>query len=172
MEFCDINVDGFPDREPGKIYFQKDIFHSPKLSALSRHVYIGIMAYTNDKGECSCKVDDIAKICAISHNTVRNHTKELVAAGFMKKKNEEEIKTYLMFDGKYYKIGKSVSPMDRVRDLKVANPVIRLLAFGKGISEASLHKFYKDKRFKGEWFNLSEKEVHEIISLIMVDSSH
>lgn len=76
------------------------------------------------------------------------------------------MKTYLMYDGSKYKIGQSKDPIKRMSELKTANPDIRLIAFGNKITETELHKKYSHKRYKLEFFKLSNKDVSRIISLL------
>ena len=79
----------------------------------------------------------------------------------MKVKNK-----YLIFDGRYYKIGESVSPKIRLSAIKSANPTATLLTSGTGASEIRLHRLYKGIRINGEWFDLSSDEAYDVISLI------
>lgn len=66
--------------------------------------------------------------------------------------------TYLMFDGLYYKIGKSLNPKKRLKEMATANPNCRLLCYGDCFSESSMHKIFATFRHKGEWFSLRHKE--------------
>jgi hypothetical protein len=74
--------------------------------------------------------------------------------------------TYLAYDGKNYKIGKSVNAENRISQCKTANPEIQLLVSGYGISEKELHDKYKDKRVDREWFSLNESDVEWITEKI------
>ena len=78
-------------------------------------------------------------------------------------KEASVIKTYLIFDGRHYKIGRSMDPERRLIDFRIANPTVKLLAYGIGIDEKSLHKLYKKYRVVGEWFKLSNTHVDEIV---------
>lgn len=79
-----------------------------------------------------------------------------------------EQQTYLMRNGKYrlFKIGKSIDPHKRLKQLRTANPNIRLLAYGAGLKETELHLKYKDKRISHEWFRLNNKDIIDIIKLL------
>jgi len=86
----------------------------------------------------------------------------------IKKSNIEnkniESKTYLMIDGnKFVKIGKSYSPEVREHTLQSQNPTIELIAVCEKDIEKELHIKYASKRKRGEWFNLSKKEISKII---------
>lgn len=73
--------------------------------------------------------------------------------------NPESIEyTYLMFDGLYYKIGKSLNPKKRLKEMATANPNCRLLCYGDCFSESAMHRIFATFRHKGEWFNLRHKE--------------
>lgn len=74
--------------------------------------------------------------------------------------------TYLMIDksNNAVKIGKSVNPLKRERTLQSEKISIKLIyAVDKDI-ENKLHKKYRDKRIRGEWFRLTKKDIHCIIS--------
>src|SRR5690554_6198550 len=53
--------------------------------------------------------------------------------------------TYLMFDGRLYKIGKSTNPKGRLKQLQTGNISCKLLCYGTGVSEEYLHKYYSAK---------------------------
>ena len=74
--------------------------------------------------------------------------------------------TYLMKAKYGYKIGKSKNPSSRLITFKTVVPDIRILGFGKGVSESELHRRYKYKRINGEWFNLNRKDVEKILNLL------
>lgn len=90
---------------------------------------------------------------------------------------EEEIKTeancfvYLMLDeiNGYYKIGISNNPKYRERTLQSEKPSIKLICAkefpSRRIAEAiesALHKAYTAEHLRGEWFNLTAKDIQEI----------
>lgn len=79
---------------------------------------------------------------------------------------------YLMHDttNGYYKIGISNKPYYREKTLQSEKPTIELIASKKfpvrKIAESiekSLHSVYDNKRLRGEWFELDEKDVEHII---------
>jgi len=110
--------------------------------------------------------------CYILKNSIKS-VKMILGVSFLKYTNKykaipiEEAKqsTYLMIDGNgYYKIGKSFSPEVRESTLQSENPTIELLAFvGKDI-ESELHDTYKEKRKRGEWFDLTKNDFKHIVS--------
>lgn len=65
--------------------------------------------------------------------------------------------TYLMYDGKYFKIGKTRNIKKRLLSIKTNNPDIKLLCLADYDCENYLHSKYKKYRHKGEWF-LFKKE--------------
>ena len=73
-------------------------------------------------------------------------------------KIEEVEYTYLMFDGLYYKIGKSINPKGRLKEMLTANPNCRLLCYGVGFSESKMHNIFAIFRHKREWFKLRHKD--------------
>lgn len=66
--------------------------------------------------------------------------------------------TYLMFDGLYYKIGKSKNPKERLKSMQTGNPNCKLLCFGTGYSEDKMHHIFRKFRTNREWFKLRFKE--------------
>lgn len=87
-------------------------------------------------------------------------------------RHEEKLKrpykntqTYLMTDGNtgYTKIGRSYDPHKRETTLQSEKPTKSLLAISEDNCENELHEKYAKKRIRGEWFNLSEKDIKTII---------
>lgn len=79
--------------------------------------------------------------------------------------------TYLITDGKFYKIGQSKNPKNRLSQLALSNPSLSLVCFGTGISEKSLHLKFKEKLIKKEWFELSKKDVEYTYVEIMKETN-
>lgn len=82
------------------------------------------------------------------------------------KGGNKDSKTYLMHDSNtgYTKIGRSVNPRMRERTLQSEKPSIALFAICDELVEKELHQQYKDKRVRGEWFDLSKDEINDIIA--------
>jgi len=88
------------------------------------------------------------------------------------KKIDDELLTdkstfiYVMIDKNtgYYKIGKSVNPKYREKTLQSEKPTIEMLHVfsGKSSDEKKLHEIFKQKRIRGEWFDLSGSDVQLI----------
>jgi hypothetical protein len=80
--------------------------------------------------------------------------------------DERPTKMYLMIDKNtgYYKIGRSVDPRARERTLQSEKPTIELLnVYDTKIKhERILHGMFKEKRIRGEWFDLSGSDVQSI----------
>ena len=72
---------------------------------------------------------------------------------------------YLMHDGTYYKIGKSVNPNQRLKQLKTANPNINLIDYTDKVKEKDLHKLYVNSMVNLEWYNLNQKQVNDILDM-------
>ena len=77
---------------------------------------------------------------------------------------------YLMIDynTNYYKIGRSISPLDRERTLQSEKPTIELLDKWEAstYAEKMLHDYFNDKRIRGEWFDLTKNDLKIIPQLI------
>ena len=70
--------------------------------------------------------------------------------------------TYLMFDGKRFKIGKTNNIKKRLSILKTASPDIQLIDYCNEDIEKQLHRILKDKRYKKEWFKLEKEDLRGI----------
>ncbi len=70
---------------------------------------------------------------------------------------------YLMHNNRnnLIKIGKSINPRHREKTLQAEEPEITMIAVweASGALERYLHRLYKDKRLRGEWFQLSYNEL-------------
>lgn len=73
----------------------------------------------------------------------------------------DDIKTYIMIDHNtgYYKIGKSKKPRFLEKTLQSEKPTIEMLFVINKNIEKELHRRYSDKRVRGEWFRLEDKDV-------------
>lgn len=79
---------------------------------------------------------------------------------------KEDGYVYLMIDHntKLYKIGWSKQPKVREKTLQSEQPKIELLKSFRTnkSSETELHRYFKDKRIRGEWFNLTPSDLNLI----------
>jgi len=84
---------------------------------------------------------------------------------------DEECFVYFMIDTSngFQKIGISNKPYWREKTLQSEKPTIELIACKKFISrkiassiEKALHETYSEKRIRGEWFKLEDKDIAEI----------
>lgn len=75
-----------------------------------------------------------------------------------------EKETYLIQDlaNGYFKIGKSLSSLNRERTLLSEKPILSLRYVCKRDVEKELHAKYAEKNIRGEWFNLTEEDITEI----------
>lgn len=89
-----------------------------------------------------------------------------LAGSYYGKVREKPQYTYLMRDTNtgMTKIGCAADCIRREGTLQCEKPTISLLATCNGAHlERELHRKYKDKRIRGEWFNLTDKEIAKII---------
>jgi hypothetical protein len=99
-----------------------------------------------------------------------DHLLEFIEYGWWPNTEEGQNETniYLMRDGHtgLTKIGRSKSPRCREKTLGATTPLIRLLwsHVGYAKDEKTLHQMFASKRVRGEWFNLSDKDVESIKS--------
>lgn len=77
---------------------------------------------------------------------------------------------YLLHDGEFYKIGMSGQPDKRLQQLQYQDgrdyTIVALIPTEDNRRlEADLHKKYRSKRVKGEWFNLAPEDIAWISAL-------
>lgn len=100
----------------------------------------------------------------IIENAIISHEISLGSILESNNKKNKINKTYLMIDRSngYVKIGKSKDPKHRERTLQSEKPSIEMIYICDDDIEYKLHDEYKDFRKRGEWFTLSEKQIHDI----------
>lgn len=98
----------------------------------------------------------------------RYRIKQNILNVFNDEKKDIEVYVYLIFDGNYYKIGKSKDPEKRLKSIKTgnANAVLICYANERIINEKQLHTIYFNYRVNGEWFDLNQKQIDNIILLM------
>lgn len=80
---------------------------------------------------------------------------------------QKDIYTYIMTDGSgLYKIGKAFDVDKRLKSLQCGNATIKIVETAIGDYENYLHKKFKSKRVKGEWFSLNEDDLDGIRKLL------
>lgn len=75
----------------------------------------------------------------------------------------------------WYKIGKSVTPEVRVKDLGILLPFkIKVYSIWKAenhhLMESTMHEMYSGNRINGEWFEFSGEEIGKLIESIPSDA--
>lgn len=95
---------------------------------------------------------------AVSLNRNKSQYKKAVRYG--------KCKTYLMKDENtgFVKIGKSIHPQKRESTLQSEKPVISLFKVCDKLIESELHNKFKNKRIRGEWFDLTKEDITYILS--------
>ena len=81
-------------------------------------------------------------------------------------KKQSKNNVYVMIDKKtgLHKIGISIKPRVREKTLQSEKPDIELLFYyeAEKVKEKELHSIFKDKRVRGEWFDLTAKDLGKI----------
>ena len=90
--------------------------------------------------------------------------------------NPRDNHVYVMTDASgFFCIGASRNPEKRARELRKANPTIRLVATRKESHGSAyrrrdrFHKLYAHRRITGEWFSLSSRELGEMLDDFVVE---
>lgn len=83
-------------------------------------------------------------------------------------------KTYLMYDDitQKFMIGKSYDPYETEKELYLCRGSIYMVAYCDYDIESVLHSMYSEYRGRGEWFNLSKKQVSWIIEYFGMKSTN
>lgn len=74
--------------------------------------------------------------------------------------------TYIIFDSRHYKIGKTKDLKLRLESMKTSNPYIKLLLFLEKDIEKELHVKFKSKNVTGEWFDLSFEDLNYLSTIM------
>lgn len=113
-------------------------------------------------------VKKIADTLDVSRATVYNAFAKIAKKGLYETVPKRIGFVYIFCDGatNLYKIGYSKNPEFREKTLAAQIPKIRCLFFSRGTpkDERALHLEYAHKRVRGEWFDLTEKELEIIKS--------
>lgn len=112
----------------------------------------------------TCKETIINK--EIITNLKNNPIKNTINGKFPVPHSHKLMFTYMMFDGNYYKIGQSLDVKKRFLNMRVGNPKLKIICYGRGRTEQNLHNEYENKNIRGEWFDLSHNDVLTIINKI------
>jgi len=121
----------------------------------------GIMITTAPRGIVNIILIDHSDFYRKFFNDIYRHEIE---------ENAEYVYLMVNSDSGYIKIGMSKNPSYREKTLHSEEPKISLIAFWKCNKhvEKELHVLFKDKRVRGEWFNLQLidlKEIEEYMSV-------
>lgn len=78
---------------------------------------------------------------------------------------------YIVESGGYHKIGKAMSVRNRVGELQVGNPnpiqiVLQKEVVNVGQIEKDLLDLFKDKKVRGEWFQLTDEDIKLIDKIL------
>lgn len=113
--------------------------------------------------------NQIAELKGMYKTLEKKYNKE--AVDFKNSKKTDVIKdkktnVYVMVDHNtgFYKIGRSVKPKVREKTLQSEKPTIDMLFNYPSTNkeEVQLHEMFKDKRVRGEWFDLTYKDLDYI----------
>jgi hypothetical protein len=101
---------------------------------------------------------------SITHVDICQLEKFPCILGIRKEKEKIPNKTYLMLDSNtgFIKIGKSKKPQHREKTLQSEKPTIKILFIIDKDIEKELHDEYSCNRVRGEWFNLTNRDIEDI----------
>lgn len=129
--------------------------------------YDSLVSFNNRLFTCLCSNECREELCDMM-NEISKRIAMTTPIGFPvnssvtgKACKVEDIKTYIMIDHNtgYCKIGKSKNPRFREKTLQSEKPTIEMLFVINKNIEKELHRRYSDKRVRGEWFRLEDKDV-------------
>lgn len=81
-------------------------------------------------------------------------------------KRDKPYKTYIAFDENtlLYKIGRSSNPFKRIKGSSTFSPFVKLMFVSDRDVESAIHNKYSKCRKLGEWFDLPEKDLCDIVN--------
>ena len=81
-------------------------------------------------------------------------------------KRDKPYKTYIAFDENtlLYKIGRSSNPFNRIKGSSTFSPFVKLMFVSDRDVESAIHNKYSKCRKLGEWFDLPEKDLCDIVN--------
>lgn len=81
-------------------------------------------------------------------------------------KRDKPYKTYIAFDENtlLYKIGRSSNPFKRIKGSSTFSPFVKLMFVSDIDVESAIHNKYSKCRKLGEWFDLPEKDLCDIVN--------
>lgn len=144
----DIGIDSAKVQEIMRYMVELDLF---KLNAETNRIVC--MKLANRLDESASKNPQIRKVINAARET-----------GVIGAKNKGYV--YLMQSGEIFKIGMTTNLHSRLADFRNTNPNAVLLHTIESVDphllESTLHKYFKDLKREGEWFELAESDVNKI----------
>ena len=111
-------------------------------------------------------IDEITEIIHLYRDQTQKLIHHIIDLNKPRSKNKEKNYIYVMIDHNtgYHKIGRSVKPKHRERTLQSEKPTIDMIVCIKSDEkeEDFLHRKFIDKRIRGEWFDLNDKDIEYI----------
>lgn len=158
-------------------FFEKDHFILFSLKNMPNDIRIKLLVFENDGRSLSqfpyyISYNNVYYINPILLDVVFNFELKSNQSFRRVEHKDTEVKssckkTYIMHDSTFnaYKIGRSINPKKREKTLGVQFPRITLFAVYNDDIELYLHKKYKHKRLRGEWFDLNNNDLKDIMKI-------
>lgn len=153
----------------GKKYFHHNMHQMNELELEKLSIHADSFLSDNSYDENS-----YIKYCLLCNNETIleiDHVTSELKSYFENDTSNYECYLYVMKDYNtgYYKIGISNNPEFREKTLQSEKPTIEMICNKRYVSrkiahsfEQALHKMYDAKRIRGEWFDLTQKDVSEL----------
>jgi hypothetical protein len=127
---------------------------------LNKNNSINSLTFYHKLATSSCKIDYNKNTFETADIFIDTITGKIYGSLMVEKyKIINDSKTYLMYDGKNYKIGRSINPNKRLLELKTASPNIKLIKECEFIAEKFLHELFCSSNVGGEWFELGYNDL-------------
>lgn len=180
-------------KDPAFLFYSSDfLMGTLVLSMEQRGQYITILALMHQHGRLTLEEMEIALHCKVSEKVLKKLKKDsenkyynerlefesTKRSEFSKSRrnslkidNGDMVHLYLIKakDEELYKIGSSKYPQLRLKEVQKYKPGSEFFWISDGlyerINEKHLHDQFKDKRFKYDWFNLSQIDLKTITNL-------
>ena len=153
-----------PYKFEGLYFIDTAIFNYKKNGFVKFDWVIALVDIYNDRARISLNIEDKSYHSEITVSLYDDIQSKLIDTKIVEE--SPDFKTYIIKDSssKLFKIGRSINPRRRHRDIYTANPTTLLLMFCNKDIESDLHKKYKKKHVSGEWFRLSDVDLVEILN--------
>lgn len=148
-----------------KIKISKNLLEDNRLSWKAKGIYCSIVALGSD----IVSLYELNRVSNSKIDTLESGISELLKHGYLEEYKGVCGYVYLITDSHgNYKIGETSDLLTRMNSYERLLPYFKPIATARHSkhkdTEKRLHRVFKNKRIKGEWFKLDDTEIEKFIS--------